>query len=173
MAQLTTCEVKLAALSDAPLIARMSKSYIEQGLRWRWRAPQIRRKIACPDSVVLVAEIQSSGVARVGAFAVMDFISDAQRDKAILNLLAVHPKLRRNGVGGKLLAWLHDSAMVAGCEYIDLQVRADNQDARRFYRTLGYQDEALLPGYYDGKVSAYQMKLRLRECGPPGALPPL
>ena len=93
----------------------------------------------------------------------MDFILDSERDKAILNLLAVHPKLRRMGVGKKLLGWLHESAVVAGCEYIELQVRADNQGARRFYRDFNYTDEALLPGYYDGKVSAYQMKLRLRD----------
>ncbi len=163
MAELSTCEVKLATPQDAALIARMSKHYIEHGLRWRWRTPQIRRKIAAPDTVVLVAEVQVGGVRLVGGFAVMDFILDNQRDKSILNLLAVHPKLRRMGIGGKLLGWLHKSALVAGCEYIELQVRADNQPARRFYRDLGYTDETLLPGYYDGKVSAYQMKLRLRD----------
>ena len=163
MAALTTCEVKLARPDDAPLIARMSKNYIEHGLRWRWRTPQIRRKIAAPDTVVLVAEAHVRGVRLVAGFAVMDFIMDAQRDKAILNLLAVHPKLRRMGVAGKLVRWLHKSAEVAGCEYIELQVRADNQGARRFYRDLGYSDETLLPGYYDGKVSAYQMKLRLHS----------
>ena len=161
MTELTTCEIKLATPQDAALMARMSKNYIERGLRWRWRTPQIRRKIAAPDTVVLAAEVNVGGVQLIGGFAVMDFVMDAERDKAILNLLAVHPKIRRMGVGGKLLSWLHKSAVVAGCEYVELQVRADNQDARRFYRDFGYQDEALLPGYYDGKVSAYQMKLRL------------
>lgn len=163
MAELTTCNVKLALPEDAPLIASMSKNYIERGLRWRWRAPQIRRKIAAPDTTVLVADAHVGGVRLIAGFAVMDFIMDADRDKAILNLLAVHPKLRRMGIGGKLLRWLHKSAEVAGSEYIELQVRADNRDARRFYRDLGYNDEALLPGYYDGKVSAYQMKLRLHS----------
>jgi ribosomal protein S18 acetylase RimI-like enzyme len=163
MAELTTCEVTPATLADAPLLARMSKNYIERGLRWRWRTPQMRRKIAAPDTVVLAAEVHAGGTRLVGGFAVMDFIMDADRDKAILNLLAVHPKIRRMGVGRKLVRWLHKSAAVAGCEYIELQVRSDNQGARRFYRDLGYADEALLPGYYDGKVSAYQMKLRLHS----------
>ena len=163
MTELSTCEVKLAVPKDAPLMARMSKNYIEHGLNWRWRTPQIRGKIAAPETVALVAELQVGGVRLVGGFAVMDFVLDADRDKAILNLLAVHPQIRRMGVASKLVRWLHKSARVAGCEYIELQVRSDNQIARRFYRNLGYSDEALLPGYYDGKVSAYQMKLRLHS----------
>ena len=35
--------------------------------------------------------------------------------------------------------------------------------ARRFYQKFGYQEETLIPGYYDGRQSAYQMKLRLRD----------
>jgi ribosomal-protein-alanine N-acetyltransferase len=161
MTELTTCEVKLAQRTNAPLIARMSRDYIEQGLRWRWRAPQIRAKIANPDTIVLVAEVELGGVRFVGGFTVMDFALDSSRNKALLNLLAVHPSLRRMGVGGKLLRWLHKSARVAGCEHIELQVRADNISGRRFYNRMGYSEEALINGYYDGKQAAYQMKLRL------------
>lgn len=161
MAELRTCEVKLARTADAPLIARMSRDYIEQGLRWRWRTRQIRAKIANPETVVLVAEVELGGVRFIGGFAVMDFLFDAPSEKALLNLLAVHPSLRRMGVGGKLLRWLHKSARIAGCGHIELQVRADNIAARRFYNRLGYAEEALINGYYDGKIAAYQMKLRL------------
>ena len=165
MTELTTCEVRLARTGDAPLIARMSRDYIERGLSWRWRAPQIRAKIANQETVVLVAQVEVSGVHFTGGFAVMDFYLDSSLDhpvnKALLNLLTVHPRLRRMGVGGKLLRWLHKSARVAGCEHIELQVRADNIAARRFYNRLGYAEEALLNGYYDGKEAAYQMKLRL------------
>lgn len=173
MAELTTCEVKLARAADAALIARMSRDYIEQGLRWRWRTRQIRAKIANPETVALVAEVELGGVRFIGGFAVMDFpsqeASEASEDfsmhlstqKGLLSLLAVHPSLRRMGVGGKLLRWLHKSARVAGCQHIELQVRADNIHARRFYNRMGYREEALLNSYYDGKIAAYQMKLRL------------
>lgn len=157
MAELSTCEVKLARLQDAKLIARMSRDYIEHGLSWRWRPPQIQAKIRSPETVVLVAHVQLSGVRFIGGFAVMDF----SLDKAVLNLLAVHPNLRRMGVGSKLLRWLHKSARVAGCQHIELQVRADNLTARRFYQRMGYTEEALINNYYDGKEAAYQMKVRL------------
>jgi ribosomal-protein-alanine N-acetyltransferase len=165
MTELTTCEVRLAKTGDAPLIARMSRDYIEAGLSWRWRTPQIRSKIANQETVVLVAQVEVGGVHFTGGFAVMDFSLDSSVDhsvnKALLNLLAVHPSLRRMGVGGKLLRGLHKSARVAGCEHIELQVRADNVAARRFYNRLGYAEEALLKGYYDGRKAAYQMKLRM------------
>lgn len=169
MAELSTCEVKLARAEDAALIARMSRDYIEQGLQWRWRTRQIRARIANPETVVLVAEVELGGVRFIGGFAVMEFPSqealeaseDFSMQKALLTLLAVHPSLRRMSVGGKLLRWLHKSARVAGCQHIELQVRADNIHARRFYNRMGYREEALLNGYYDGKIAAYQMKLRL------------
>jgi ribosomal-protein-alanine N-acetyltransferase len=84
-------------------------------------------------------------------------------EKALLTLLAVHPNIRRRHIGSQLLRWLHKSARVAGCEHIELQVRSDNLAARRFYQKFGYQEEALIPGYYDGKLAAYQMKLHLRS----------
>lgn len=161
MTELTICEVKLAQRRDAALIARMSRDYIEHGLRWRWRTPQIRAKIANPESVVLVAEVELGGARFIGGFAVMDFALSPSVNKALLNLLAVHPRLRRMGVGGKLLRWLHKTARVAGSEHIELQVRADNVSARRFYNRMGYAEEALINNYYDGKEAAYQMKLRL------------
>jgi ribosomal-protein-alanine N-acetyltransferase len=139
----------------------MSRDYVEHGLRWRWRTRQIRAKIANPETVVLVAKVELGGVRFVGGFAVMDFLLDASLNRALLNLLAVHPSLRRMGVGGKLLRWLHKSARVGGCEHIELQVRADNVAARRFYNRLGYAEEALINDYYDGKEAAYRMKLRL------------
>ncbi len=157
MAEIGTCEVRLARPDDAGTLARMSRDYIETGLPWRWRTAVVGKKITAPESVVVVAELELAGMRFTGGFAVMDF----PLDKAHLNLLAVHPNLRRHGIGAKLMRWLHKSARVAGVGHIELQVRADNLEARRFYQSLGYQEETLLPGYYEGRKSAYLMKLRL------------
>ncbi len=157
MAQLTTCELRLAQTRDAAVLAHMSRDYIEQGLGWRWRPPRILAKIAAEETVVLVAEVELAGERFIGGFATMDF----GMEKAILSLLAVHPNLRRCGIGGRLLRWLHKSARVAGCFDVELQVRAGNAAARGFYRSLGYREVAHLPGYYSGKEAAYQMTIRL------------
>lgn len=163
MAAIGTCELRLAKPGDARLLARMSRDYIEQGLNWRWRPENLQRKIAAAETVVLVAELDVGGVRFIGGFAVMDFTLDDDLEKAQLILLAVHPNIRRRNIGSQLLRWLHKSARVAGCEHVELQVRSDNYSARRFYQKFGYLEETLIPGYYDGKQAAYQMKLRLRD----------
>ncbi len=159
MAELTTCELKLAKPSDATVLAKMSRDYIEQGLGWRWRPPLMLAKIQASETVVLVAEVEIQNERFIGGFAAMDFGTD----KAILSLLAVHPHLRRYGIGGRLLRWLHKSARVAGCFDIELQVRAGNVAARGFYRHMGYQERTHLPGYYLGREAAYQMTIQLAE----------
>ena len=159
MAQLTTCELKLARPRDAGCLAQMSRDYIEHGLGWRWRAPRILAKIAAEETVVLIAEVELAGERFIGGFATMDF----GMEKAILSLLAVHPNLRRCGIGGRLLRWLHKSARVAGCFDVELQVRAGNAAARGFYRSLGYREVDHLPGYYSGKEAAYQMTVQLAK----------
>jgi len=163
MTAIGTCELRLAKPGDARLLARMSRDYIEQGLAWRWRAEKLQRKIAAAETIVLVAELDVGGVRFIGGFAAMDFESGGEMEKAQLVLLAVHPNIRRRNIGSQLLRWLHKSARIAGCEHIELQVRADNFSARRFYHKFGYLEEALIPGYYDGKQAAYQLKLRLRD----------
>lgn len=163
MAAIGTCELRLAKPADARLLARMSRDYIEHGLAWRWRPEQLKRKIAAPETVVLVAELDVGGVRFIGGFAVMDFDLGTDLEKAQLVLLAVHPNIRRRHIGSLIMRWLHKSARVAGCEHIELQVRSDNYSARRFYQKFGYLEETLIPGYYEGKQAAYQMKLRLRD----------
>ncbi len=163
MTAIGTCELRLAKPGDARLLARMSRDYIEQGLKWRWRPEALQRKIRATETIVLVAELEVGGVRFIGGFAVMDFQHGQDMEKAQLTLLAVHPNIRRRNIGSQLLRWLHKSARVAGCEHIELQVRSDNLSARRFYQKFGYQEEALIPHYYDGTQAAYQMKLRLRR----------
>ena len=163
MTAIGTWTLRLAKPADARLLARMSRDYIEHGLTWRWRPEQLRRKILAPETTVLVAELDVGGLRFIGGFAVMDFQLGDDLEKAQLTLLAVHPNIRRRNIGGQLVRWLHKSARVAGCEHISLQVRADNFIARRFYQKLGYQESALIPGYYEGKKAAYLMKLHLRD----------
>jgi len=64
-------------------------------------------------------------------------------ESEILNV-AVLPEYRRRGVGRTLLAtWL---GSVQGTVF--LEVRASNEAARTFYRSLGFEDFLLRPQYY-------------------------
>jgi len=138
-------------------MAQMSRDLIETGLGWSYDAPKIARLIANADTVALVA-CDAQGLA---GFAVMQFGDE----RAHLVLLAVRPSSRRQGVARRLLAWLLDSARIAGIAELSLELRAGNADARAFYRTMGFSDAGLLPGYYRKREPALRMLRVLRSPG--------
>jgi ribosomal-protein-alanine N-acetyltransferase len=78
-------------------------------------------------------------------------------DVAHLNLLAVEPAHRRRGVARSLVRWLEETALTAGIFIIGLELRAGNEAARGFYRSLGYRELGQIPGYYQGVESAIRM----------------
>jgi ribosomal-protein-alanine N-acetyltransferase len=97
----------------------------------------------------------------LAGFAVMQFGDE----RAHLVLLAVRPSSRRQGVARRLLAWLLDSARIAGIAELSLELRAGNADARAFYRAMGFSDAGLLPGYYRKREPALRMLRVLRSPG--------
>ena len=48
-------------------------------------------------------------------------------------------------------AWLEACALTAGIGTVYLEARLRNQEARSFYRRLGYREIALVRGYYQGR----------------------
>ena len=61
-----------------------------------------------------------------------------------------------------MVDWLMESARVAGMATVSLELRAGNDSARRFYRALGFDDSAFIPGYYRGREMAVRMIRELR-----------
>lgn len=149
----------LATVADAADIARLSRDEIERGLPWRWQPAAVARLIAADNTVVLCAREAPSENAADGSeepplagFGVMEF---GERE-AHLILLAVAPRLRRQGVARHILAWLEKSARTAGLTEIRLEVRAGNRGAQRFYAALGFRRRRYLPGFYQGVEAAYR-----------------
>jgi [ribosomal protein S18]-alanine N-acetyltransferase len=79
---------------------------------------------------------------RVAGFVVARTLAPGERE--ILNL-AVHPECRRQGMARALLKALLES--FRGVVY--LEVRPSNLAARRFYKSMGFQEVAVRPEYYD------------------------
>ncbi len=141
--------LRLARLSQASTIAKLSRDLIEYNLQWRWTPERVAASIRAPDVNVLVACVQEI----IAGFAIMRYGDD----DAHLDLLAVAPVYRRAGVGRQLLEWLEKCAMVAGIFTVALEVRAGNKGAQLFYRRMGYRPLADLPGYYQGIEAALRM----------------
>lgn len=161
--ELASTVLDLASREDAAPIARLSRDEIERGLGWRWQPPAIRRLIADPEVAVLCARCRvrspssPSANTLLGGFGIMEF----GFDRAHLVLLAVEPKLRRRGLARRILRWLEKSARTAGVDEIRLEVRAGNTGARQFYEVEGFRRGGYLPGFYQGRESAYLMTKKL------------
>jgi len=136
-------------LSEAAVIAGLSHRLIESGLPPTWTAGRVAAQIRHRESVVLTAKESEEMI----GFAIMQF----GEDRAHLNLFAVVPAARRHGVGRRMLTWLHESAKTAGTFRIDLELRAENIVARRFYLGLGYAECGYTRNYYSGQEDAVHM----------------
>jgi ribosomal protein S18 acetylase RimI-like enzyme len=136
----------------------MSAELIESGLPPTWTESRVMWHIKSKESIVLVAR----DAGQLNGFAIMQFGDDT----AHLNLLAVSPYARRYGVATQLLAWLHETAIVAGTFVIRLELRAQNIEARDFYRSMGYRESGLLRRYYSGIEDAVRMSrdLTVKTC---------
>ena len=155
----------------------MSRDMIEHGLPWSWTPARVQHFITGRESSVVIARRDRNGSragdasdarrfiedrygsARRGidAFAIMQF----GEETAHLNLLAVAPEHRRQGVGRQLVEWLVASAVEAGVFRIDLELRAQNEQARAFYEKIGFETAGLVNGYYQGREAALRMTRRL------------
>ncbi len=65
-----------------------------------------------------------------------------------LELLLVHPDLRRGGLGRELTRYWLQWAEEAGAQEAVLEVRASNLHAQQLYRTLGFLEEGWRARYY-------------------------
>ena len=146
-------KISLAHDDDAPAIAEMSRVLIEGGLPWSWTEPRVRHYVRDRDSAVIVARDGR----RLAGFAIMEF----HDEHAHLNLLAVRPGYRSHGVGTALVHWLESSARMAGVFEIELELRATNDMARRFYEKLGYSTAGTRTRYYAGVEDALRMTRNL------------
>jgi ribosomal protein S18 acetylase RimI-like enzyme len=150
--------LKLARRANAKRIAQMSRDLVESGLPWSWTSARVHQHIHHPESNVLTAWADGGLV----GFAIMQYFTEL----AHLNLLAVEPAYRRLGIARQLLQWLEETCRTGGIFTVRLEVRAVNKGAHAFYRSLGYSNGKILPGYYSGREAALQMLHDLRMSPP-------
>ena len=149
----TQIQIGLANRQEAVHIAEISRLYVEEGLGWSWRPQRIRDAMKNPDTAVVKASVD----AMFAGFAVMRFGSQ----EAHLDLIAVKPRFRRNGVGTALLGWLEESVNTAGISIVRLELREKNKNAFAFYEKRGYKKVRRIEGYYSGIENGVELA---RDC---------
>ena len=149
--------VRLARLGDAPRIANLSRTLIEAGLPWSWTPRRVAAHMRARETLTVIA---ADGGALAG-FVLAQFGTRAVH----VALLGVAPEFQRHGLGRQLITWVEESATVAGLFVMQLEVRAANQQARRFYAKLGYRETTRTAGYYSGVEDAIRLERDLAIAG--------
>ncbi|TNM29179.1 ribosomal protein S18-alanine N-acetyltransferase [Streptomyces sedi] len=76
------------------------------------------------------------------------------------------------GLGGRLLARMLSAAGAFGCAAVMLEVRVDNEPAKRLYRRFGFQQVGVRRGYYQpGNRDALVMRRELSADAAPAPEP--
>ena len=100
---------------------------------WNDPASDIARKLAVGRDLFVVAEIDGQLVGTV--------MGGYDGHRAWVYYVVVSPRTRRRGVGAALMTEIEQRLTAAGAHKINLQVRAGNDGAVAFYRSLGYAVE--------------------------------
>lgn len=116
------------------------------GLTRPWNDPHrdIERKLTVQPELFLIGEVSSDGAAIDGSDASADgtvvasLMAGYEGHRGWLNYLAVDPAHRGRGFGRLLVSEAEARLEALGCPKVNLQVRADNSAAMRFYESLGY-----------------------------------
>lgn len=100
-----------------------------------WNNPEkdIERKLNVQSELFLVLEIQGSIIGSVMA------AYDGHR--GVINYLAVHPGYQKKGYGKILMTHVEQELLNKGCPKINLLVRSDNLNVKRFYKGLHYDEQ--------------------------------
>ena len=61
-----------------------------------------------------------------------------------INYLAVDPNNQEKGIGKQIVEAIEQKLKALGCPKINVQIRADNQEAINFYKSIGYEKDKVI-----------------------------
>ena len=88
-------------------------------------------------------------------------LATVRRDSGHIISIAVRNEFRRRGVGTRLLTEIMQVLQEKRLRQVDLEVRASNLPAQKFYRKLGFQESGLIRQYYHDREDAVIMSRKL------------
>jgi len=125
--------VAFVSLLNSYLQDDMGRGRAVKGAREKKLLKELR---AHPAKLILLAKMKNSYVGMAVCF--LTYSTFQARPLLNVHDLIVLPAYRRQGIGRKLMAAVGKKARRLGCGKITLEVRYDNEKARRLYASLGY-----------------------------------
>jgi ribosomal-protein-alanine N-acetyltransferase len=146
-------KIRDATRRDLPGIIEIERLAFDQP----WSLESFNRELSLPFSRMTVAAYTTSGEERLVGFLCRWLVTN---ECHILNV-AVHPQMRRRGIGDQLMRNALAEAKVHKAVVITLEVRRSNLAARSLYRRLDFQERRLRRNYYGPGEDAIVMELKL------------
>jgi ribosomal-protein-alanine acetyltransferase len=142
-----------ASIQDLEALVRLEQAAFETD---RLSRRSFRRFLQSEKDRLLIAEIDGSPVGYI--------LLLMRRGTRLARLysICVDVSSRGRGVAEALMRAGEAAVREAGCAYLRLEVRRDNEAAIRLYRKLGYRFFGTIPGYYEDEEEALRFEKRIR-----------
>lgn len=103
-----------------------------------WNNPKrdIERKLKVNPELFLVGELSGRVVATC--------MAGYEGRRGWINYLATDPDFRLKGIAARMMEAAEEKLRAMGCPKINLQVRAANKEAVKFYEAIGYELDDIL-----------------------------
>lgn len=144
------CECVFATEDDAKEITKMETEYFPDS----WSENSVRTQIENQKIIVLKYNEDIIGYC----------IFMIAADEGEILRIAIDKKMRRSGMGKKLLSSVIREMAESGCTEVFLEVRAGNNGAIALYKSMGFEETGIRKGYYrDNGEDAKLFKLSKKE----------
>lgn len=147
--------------ADLPAVHRLEQALFPEDT---WSEEMLRGELADQPRTrhYVVAETPGGDIVGYAGLAAAGGQADVQT-------IGVRADLRKSGIGAALLTELLDEAVRRNSENVFLEVRADNDGARRLYERFGFDEVGVRKRYYQpSDVDAVVMCRKLRGRPPMG-----
>ncbi len=148
-------DIRDATYQDLPGILEIERLSFAQP----WSINSFKRELTLPFSRLMVAGKESASPDGISGFMCRWLVAD---ESHILNV-AVHPDMRRYGIGTELIATVIGEAKGKQVQVVTLEVRRTNLPARNLYRKFGFEERRLRRNYYGPGEDALVMELEIRS----------
>jgi len=149
----TPMKIREATSRDLPGIVEIERLSFDNP----WSLDAFERELSLPFSRMIVATKTATENASLIGFLCRWIVAD---ECHILNV-AVHPQMRQQGIGKRLMQHALAEARAKNVQVITLEVRRSNLAARSLYRKLEFQERRLRRNYYGPGEDAIVMELKL------------
>jgi ribosomal-protein-alanine N-acetyltransferase len=154
-------KIREATSRDLPGIVQIERLAFDNP----WSLDAFERELSLPFSRLIVAIQASTQTAARTAPDDANLIGFLCRwmvaDECHILNVAVHPQMRQQGIGKRLMQHALAEARTKKVQVITLEVRRSNLAARSLYRKLEFQERRLRRNYYGQGEDAIVMELRL------------